>query len=135
MRTQKKIPVLAGLFVLTIAGVAATTPVDEGESFKNLKVLSKNINEEQLERIMYAFDRQLGVTCVYCHAPTKNITPERIDFASDEKKEKRAAREMLKMTMRINKKYFNVTIDKKLLTKPLVWCRTCHRGYPVPHIQ
>ena len=121
--------------MLIIAGVAATKPIDDDKPFKNLKVLSKDISEEQLERIMFTFERQLGVTCLYCHVNTKNITPERVDFASDEKKEKRVAREMLKMTMKINKKYFDIALDKKLLTKPLVWCRTCHYGFPVPHAQ
>jgi hypothetical protein len=134
MHPYKKIFVITGLFVFTVAGIAATKPSDNDKHYKNLKVLSKDISSEQLERVMYAFERQLGVTCLYCHVNTKNIVPERVDFASDEKNEKKVAREMLKMTMKINKKYFNITIDKKLFAKPVVWCKTCHRGYPVPHI-
>jgi Photosynthetic reaction centre cytochrome C subunit len=131
----KKIPVMIGLSVFIFCGVAAVKPADD-EHYKNLKVLSKDINSEQLERVMFGFERQLGVTCLYCHAPTKNVVPERVDFASDEKKEKLIAREMLKMTLKINRKYFNTKVDKKLNeVKPVIWCKTCHRGFPVPNDQ
>jgi hypothetical protein len=129
----KKIAVIAGLFLFTVAGTASTQ-TNEDKKHKNLKVLSKDISDEELERVMYTFTRQLGVTCLYCHVPTKNVVPERMDFASDEKKEKLTAREMLRMTIKLNKKYFNRPVDKKMITKPRVWCRTCHMGYPVPHL-
>lgn len=132
MRTGKKITVLSGILLFTIAGIAGIKPPAEEEKFKNLKVLDKNISEDEMEWIMGVFDKQLGVTCQYCHVNAKNVFPPRADFASDEKKEKLVAREMLKMTMRINKKYFDLDIDSRLKTKPLVWCRTCHLGLPVP---
>ena len=133
--TKKNI-VFIGLFVFIITGIAATCPrEEEGGNYKNLQVLSKHITDDQLERVMYGFERQLGVTCLYCHVPTKNVFPARVDFASDEKSEKNIAREMLKMTIKINKKYFKIDIDKRVLAKPAVWCKTCHRGFPVPHIQ
>jgi hypothetical protein len=135
MKPGKKIIVMSGLFLVTLAGVASTQSDDEKKTFKNLKVLSKDISDQELERVMYTFERQLGVTCLYCHVTTKNVFPERLDFASDEKKEKLKARDMLKMTLKINKKYFDLTIDKKIHTRPLIWCRTCHMGYPVPHIR
>jgi hypothetical protein len=134
MQSVKKCFVIAGLFAFTIAGISSTG-ADDDKKAKNLKVLSKNISDQELERVMYTFTRQLGVTCLYCHVPTKNIFPERVDFASDEKKEKLIAREMLRMSIKINKKYFNHPIDKKILARPLIWCRTCHMGYPVPHMQ
>jgi hypothetical protein len=130
----KKISVVTGLFLFTVAGVAFTQ-TDKDKKHKNLEVLSKNISDDELERVMYTFTRQLGVTCLYCHVPTKNIVPERMDFASDEKNEKLIARQMLQMTMKLNKKYFDHPIDKKIIAKPLIWCRTCHMGYPVPHVQ
>jgi hypothetical protein len=130
----KKIFVITGLFFFTIAGVAFTQ-TDKDKKHKNLKVLSKDISDDELERVMYTFTRQLGVTCLYCHVPTKNVDPERMDFASDEKNEKLIAREMLRMSIKINKKYFDHPIDKKIIAKPLIWCRTCHMGYPVPHVQ
>src|SRR5580704_18089351 len=99
MQPAKKIPVMAFLLIFTIAGVALTRPEEE-KKFKNLKVLSKDINDQELERVMFSFERQLGVTCLYCHVPAKNISPKKMDFASDEKKEKLIARQMLKMTLK-----------------------------------
>ncbi|HLX92569.1 MAG TPA: c-type cytochrome [Puia sp.] len=129
---MRQISVITGLFLLTAAGMASTS-IDEEKKHKNLRVLAKDISDDELERVMYTFNRQLGVTCLYCHVPTKNQVPERMDFASDEKREKLIARTMLKMSLKINKKYFDLSIDKKLHARPLIWCRTCHMGYPVPH--
>ncbi len=135
MKSKNKIFVIAGFFVFIIAGINATMPHDDEKKFKNLKVLAKDITDDELERVMLTFERQLGVTCMYCHVPTKNnISPPRVDFASDEKSEKLVAREMLKMTMKLNKKYFNFVVDKKMSERPVVWCKTCHMGYPIPHI-
>lgn len=134
MHAANKIPVIAILLSLTVTGAALTRP-DNDKKYKNLKVLAKNIGSNDLERIMYTFERQLGVTCLYCHVTAKNVIPEKMDFASDEKKEKQVAREMLRMTIKINKKYFDLSLDKKIITKPVIWCRTCHMGYPIPHIQ
>ncbi len=135
MQAYKKIFVLSGLFVLIITGISATHRSNEQGHYKNLKVLSNHISDEQLERVMFSFQRQLGVTCLYCHVRSNDTDPEKSDFASDEKKEKRIAREMLRMTLKINKKYFDIAIDKKIVAKPVVWCKTCHRGLPVPRIQ
>jgi hypothetical protein len=136
MMQAKKVPVMIGITVFILGGIGAVKPPDD-EHYKNLKVLSKDISSEQMERIMYSFERQLGVTCLYCHVSTKkDIVPQRVDFASDEKIEKKIAREMLRMTLKINKKYFNTVVDRKVNdVRPVVWCKTCHRGFPVPHVQ
>ena len=131
MRAYKKIFVVSGLFAFMFTGIAATHPPND-EHYTNLKVLRKKISSEELERIMYAFERQLGVTCVYCHTTKKNVFPAEMDFASDEKPEKKIAREMLKMTLKINKKYFGAESNQQAIEKPKMWCRTCHRGFPVP---
>ncbi|MGC4037048.1 MAG: c-type cytochrome [Chitinophagaceae bacterium] len=135
MIRNKKIIVITGLSLFTIAGIAGIKRPAEEEKFKNLKVLSKNIDDEQMERIMYNFDRQLGVSCEYCHDTTRNVFPARADFASDAKKEKLVAREMLRMSLSINKKYFDLHIDREIKIKPIVWCKTCHMGLPVPNNQ
>lgn len=133
MRDYKKIFVAMCFLAFMITGIAATSPPqDDDDHYTNLKVLPKNISHDEMERAMYIFERQLGVTCVYCHATAKNIFPPKIDFASDEKPEKKIAREMLKMTLKINKKYFEVKNIRQALVKPKMWCRTCHRGFPIP---
>jgi photosynthetic reaction center cytochrome c subunit len=132
MQDYKKIFVLLGFLVFIITGIAATCPPQDDDHYTNLKVLPKKISKDQMERAMYIFERQLGVTCVYCHATAKNVFPERMDFASDEKPEKKIAREMLKMTLKINKKYFNIESTRDAIEKPKMWCKTCHRGFPIP---
>jgi len=134
MQIHKKIYIISGLLVFMITGIAATCPPNDDDHYTNLKVLPKKISSERLERIMTTFERQLGVTCLYCHVRKKDVLPQTTDFASDEKIEKKIARQMLKMTLRINKKYFNMQDDEQVLQKPKVWCRTCHHGVPAPEV-
>ena len=91
-----------GLLAILIVGASATT---QDKPKNNLKVLPKNIDHEELSKIMKGFNVSLGVKCNFCHAESK-ADPKKLDFASDEKKEKLSARYMLKMTEKINKKYF-----------------------------
>lgn len=76
------------------------------EKFSNLKVLPKNTTPDQLKAVMHDFNASLGVKCGFCHAPSKD-DPKKMDFASDENKHKNVARDMMKMTAKINKKYFH----------------------------
>jgi hypothetical protein len=62
----------------------------------------------------------LGVRCNFCHVNNNG----QWDFASDEKPEKKAAREMILMVQGINKTNFNGNTD--------VSCYTCHRGRTRP---
>jgi hypothetical protein len=103
---------------------------------QNLKVLPKNLTDDQMEVIMTRYEKQLGVTCLYCHVKTKpDVFPERMDFASDEKPEKSIAREMIRMTNRINYKYFGGKKHEDILrVQTVVTCKTCHRGLPKPII-
>jgi len=95
---------------------------------KKLKVLPKNISHEELDTIMKNFKNALGVKCSHCHVPSKD-DPKRLDFASDENEHKQIARDMMRMTMRINKKYFR---ENETMA---VTCYTCHRGNEQPLTQ
>lgn len=96
-------------------------------NFKNLKVLNKNITNDELELVMKGFNRALGVKCGFCHAKSKT-DPTKTDFASDENKHKDVARDMMRMSNRINKKYFSENKD----SIPSITCFTCHRGEKEP---
>jgi hypothetical protein len=48
--------------------------------------------------VMNAFDDSLGVQCIYCHVERDG----RLDFASDNKREKRVARQMILLRDSIN---------------------------------
>ncbi|MHA4896152.1 c-type cytochrome [Pedobacter sp. PWIIR3] len=110
---------------------APTMPQKQQEhKFTNLKVLPKNISKDDLDKVMDGFKAGLGVKCNFCHAPMKD-NPKRMDFASDEKKEKVTAREMMRMTAKINKKYFHnmKSEDGKLIA---ISCISCHNGKTEP---
>ncbi len=132
---NKKIIIYAGIGLLVTAGIAATHVPGEKSEWKNLKVIPKNTDEDQLERIMNGYSKQLGVTCSYCHPDTKpDIFPRRVDFASEEKPEKQIARKMMRMTDKINKKYFGYKnkYDFESLKTSVISCNTCHRGLKKP---
>ena len=135
----KKIAVALTLSALMIVGMAATRPTDNppdkpraDKPHKNLKVLPKDISHEDLDKVMDNWKAALGVKCNFCHAPSKDSTSHRLDFASDAKPEKEVARHMFKMTAKINKKYFNFNKDEKGDVVPTITCMTCHRGNPHP---
>jgi hypothetical protein len=119
---RRKMIVLS-LVVLVIA-FGSVSFVDEPK-FKNLKVLSKNTTHDELELVMKEFKTALGVKCNFCHAESKT-DPKKLDFASDENKHKDIARGMMRMTKRINKKYFKESKEVSIR------CFTCHRGDKEP---
>jgi hypothetical protein len=129
----KKIMVLAGLGGFILLGLlAAKPPEEEKPAYKNLKVLSSRISDENMDYVMESINADLGVTCLFCHPGKLEGTRFRIDYASDEYRNKRIARDMLRMTFRLNKKYFNTKMNGAMTTRGRIWCRTCHRGLPVP---
>jgi hypothetical protein len=107
-------------------------PPENKPGYKNLKVLSRDISEEEMDRVMHSFNSELGVTCIYCHVTDRSQTIPRADFVSDEKPEKNIARQMLQMTIKLNRRYFGSSVDGKLQTPVKVWCTTCHRGLLKP---
>ena len=129
MRSFKKINVISVLAAFIFVGIAAVKqPVNE--KFKNLQVLPKNISADSLDKIMDGFTVNMGVDCKYCHVRDKKA--DSLIFYSDDKPEKEIARNMMRMTMDINKKYFqfNETITAEQVQA--VTCFTCHRGEPMP---
>ena len=103
MKQCKKVKVIAGLFVLVLTGIAAVEqPVNT--EFKNLQVLPKNIKADPLDKIMDGFNASLKVDCKFCHEKDKNS--EVLIMEKDDNPEKEIARNMMRMTMDINKKYF-----------------------------
>ncbi len=130
MKFNKKLSVITALVAIVFVSVAATRPPE----YKNLKVLPKNISHEQLGKVMDNFKEALGVKCTFCHAKSKD-DDKRLDFASDEKPEKNIARKMIKMTNKINKKFFHGSSkigDENAVMA--VSCITCHHGTPHPEM-
>jgi hypothetical protein len=116
---------------LVLLGFAASAPPDD-PPYKNLKILAKNISHDDLKKIMDGYKEALGVKCNFCHAASKDTSVHHPDFASDDKPEKNIARKMMKMTAKINKKYFSFASAEEGENNPSVTCITCHRGNPQP---
>lgn len=119
------------LILAAYIGVAATSnhqakPPDGG--FKNLKILPKDISKNKLDSIMKSFSFSLGVRCDFCHARTADTTQFHLDFASDAKPDKGAARFMMHMTAYIDTAFFNDDRSARPDTLHTVICYTCHRG-------
>lgn len=95
---------------------------------KNLKVLPKGTGGDDLKAIMQGWNNALGVKCNHCHVSKEGAPFSQWDFVSDEKGEKGMTREMVKMTMDLNKKY----ITKKFKSDHMITCGTCHRGEKAP---
>ena len=87
---------------------------------KNIKVLT-GMPESQLIPVMNFFAASMGRRCNYCHVNNQG----QWDYASDDKPEKSAAREMVKLVMDINKTTGRLKLDP-------VSCYTCHRGRTSP---
>ena len=104
----------------------ATAPA--APQYKNLRVLPKDISQEQLFPIMKSFAQSLGVRCVHCHVGEEGKPLSTFDFASDAKKEKLVARKMLVMVHKINSEELGI----KDMKDAKVTCFTCHRGATKP---
>ncbi len=135
MKRQKQIGVVLSVAVLVVFGVAMTSAVapvkDVPGGYVNLKVLPKNISSRDLQGIMTDdFEDGLGVSCGFCHAADKG--GRGLDFASDAKPEKGIARAMMQMTLRVNKRFFNVRHPLLGSSSLTVTCVTCHKGQAFP---
>ncbi|HXB30314.1 MAG TPA: c-type cytochrome [Puia sp.] len=132
MSLSRKFIVITGLSAMVVVAVAGTKPGGPPEAkYKNLKVLPKNISSKKLSEIMVdEFQDDLGVSCNFCHAENKDT--HKPDYASDEKPEKQIARAMMRMTIRTNRKYFNLKHPMIGDSSLVITCNTCHHGNPHP---
>ena len=131
---QKKITLVSLVTLAVIATASSITPVGK---FKNLKILPQDIPERKLDSIMDVYSKALKVNCDFCHVPPKqdmfNIANanQEMDFSLDnDMKEK--ARNMMRLTIDINKKYFYTDSMVRPEYLKVVSCNTCHRGNTIP---
>jgi hypothetical protein len=133
MLISRKIVVTLGLSSI-VSLVALTSMAPKNPEYKNLKVLPKSITHQQLGNIMGEWSHSLGVHCSFCHV--RDEAAKKMDFASDAKPEKEAARHMFKMMNKINQKYFEAKKDSLgMMMKAGINCYTCHRGDSHPEVK
>ena len=92
----------------------------QSKQFTNIQVL-KDIPADQLIPSMQFISAALGVDCGFCHITDKGHE----GFASDDKRNKKTAREMMTMTMAINQNNFK--------GQQRVTCASCHNGHNEPN--
>ena len=108
-----------------LAAIAGKENRPAGEVFKNVQLM-KDIPAGRFLRIMdVGYSRSLGVDCDHCHSEDR--------WEADEKRPKRAAREMILLLRQINDSLTKMeNIDN---SDPTVNCTTCHRGFVKPALQ
>jgi hypothetical protein len=119
MLIKKQIIAVCTLAVMVIAGVAAVDA--PAGKYKNLKILPKDISEQKLDSIMESYSKALGSSCSFCHVAVKDF-PDSLDYASDNNTMKENAREMMRMTILINKTYFHFDKNEKAEYLKVVNC-------------
>ena len=72
------------------------------DSLLNVKVFPRNTPVAEVTAAMRGFAIGLGVRCQFCHVPEEGMPLERFDFASDEKRPKLVARQMMRMVQEIS---------------------------------
>ena len=110
---------------ITAAGSETPVGLDWGEKgkqpaaelFKNVKLLG-SLTGDRMMAAMQSMRPNLGQKCAMCHLV------EQKDFAADAKKEKRRARDMIRMSEEINRRTFGGKVE--------VTCWMCHRGEEEP---
>jgi hypothetical protein len=106
------------------AKIAARENEPAEQVFKNIQWF-KGIPAARLLRIMnMGYSRALGVSCTHCHVEE--------DFASDDKRPKRAAREMAAMHKAINEQLSKMQNLQPKSEVRAINCSTCHRGATNP---
>ena len=124
---------LLGAATLCVTPAAAHAQIPE--KFENLQVLPKDIPRDSLLKVMRGFTSALGVRCDFCHMQREGAPSQGgqvpLNFASDDKPEKKNARVMLRMVRDINGEQLPKLADRA--DPPVtVTCLTCHRGLSRP---
>jgi tetratricopeptide (TPR) repeat protein len=98
-------------------------------TFTNLQVLPKDISRAELVSTMRDIAGALGVRCAHCHVGPDNL--QGMNFATDERPVKVAARTMLQMVRSINTD-FMTKVPAGEAARQQVTCFTCHRRSTKP---
>ncbi len=92
-------------------GTAQDNIAKAGDRFQHVTALV-DMPAEQMGKVMNIMSEALGVSCTYCHAG--------YDFAKEDVATKATARQMIEMTLKLNRDQF--------AGRTVVTCMTCHQG-------
>ncbi len=100
------------------------------DSLVNTHVIPHNTPVPQLLGTMRNFTGDLGVRCTFCHVGEEGQPLSAFDFASDKKRTKLVARQMMLMVQEINRRLD--TIPRQGTPALQASCATCHHGVSRP---
>src|SRR5262245_48870567 len=126
-RPRSRFVVAFAVVTILVPGAALLVQAQIPSTFKNLKVLPKDISRPALVGQMRQIAGALGVRCGYCHAGGNPQTLEGVNFASDSLETKRVARVMMRMVREINSSLLPKT-GRDTTRIARVNCFTCHHG-------
>jgi hypothetical protein len=122
---------------LGVASLSATLSAQASGKFPpdsliNTQVIPRTTPVAQVIGQMRNITGALGVRCQFCHVGQEGQPLAQFDFASDQKKQKLVARQMMRMVGDINRRLD--TLPARGTPPVVVTCATCHRGLsrPVP---
>jgi hypothetical protein len=108
-----------------LAFIAGREQLPAREVFKNVNYLANVPASTFLSIMNTGYAKALGVRCAHCHVDG--------NYASDDKRPKRAAREMQIMHRGINQELAKMqNIRTPVTENRSINCFTCHRGVAVP---
>ena len=120
--------------VLTLLLLPAALAAQKGkfppDTLINTKVFPHSTPPQQVIGAMRNFTSDLGVRCQFCHVGEEGKSLDQFDFASDEKRTKLVARQMMLMVREINRRVD--TLPRNGGAALQVTCGTCHRGVSRP---
>lgn len=138
-RHLKPVPCMKTRIIALLLTVALTHEVGAQRSGKfppdsliNTQVIPRTTPVIDVIGTMRNFTGALGVRCQFCHVGQEGMPLEQFDFASDEKRNKVVARQMMRMVAEVNRRLD--TIPDRGSPRVTATCATCHRGVsrPVP---
>lgn len=100
------------------------------DSLVNTRVIPHGTPVPQVVGMMRNFAGDLGVRCTFCHVGEEGRPLSAFDFASDEKRTKLVARQMMLMVQEINRRLD--TIPRQGTPALQATCATCHHGVSRP---
>lgn len=117
--------------LLALMGCVLSSLAQEAAPAKpeNLQVLPVDIPPVALNRLMKRYERDLGVSCSYCHV--ENRDTGKLDYVSDENPKKQTARIMIAMLDDINDRHLAQLDNDRRYAAP-VTCGSCHQGRANP---
>jgi hypothetical protein len=127
-----RLPLLSLAFAATSLASAQPPGKFPPDSLVNTKVIPRSTPVIEVIGTMRNFTSALGVRCQFCHVGREGQPLAEFDFASDQKRNKLVARQMMRMVAEINSRLD--TIPERSQSPVTVTCITCHRGVnrPVP---